>query len=117
MSACVLVATTTVHAYTCVNGASLLAYVKFFGVNAATVTCTGIPGKIAHASEPEDPNDPAQAYFTQVEAQGKCTSASPCTAICLFELAADPFEGLNTLLGEQEARCKAAGGTYTSRIL
>jgi hypothetical protein len=117
LAACLLLAATPIRAYTCGNGATALTYVKVVGVNAATITCKGIPGQFAAGQSPEDPYDPAQAYFGQVQAQGKCSASSPCTALCAVELAEDPLEALNTLLCQQEASCKAAGGTYSSRVL
>lgn len=72
LAAGLLVATTPIHAYICGNGASALAFVKFVGINAATITCNGVPGNFAAGASPKDPNDPAQAYLAQIEAHGIC---------------------------------------------
>jgi hypothetical protein len=117
LTASLLVAITPIHAFVCTDGAYVLTFVKVFGINAASITCNGLPGKFATGQTPKDPNDPAQAYFNQLEAHGKCGVSSPCSSFCTVELAEDPFEALNTLLGEQETRCKAAGGTYKSKIV
>lgn len=117
LAAGLLIATTPIHAYTCGNGASALTFAKVVGINAATITCNGLPGNFAAGQSPKDPNDPAQAYFAQLGTHAKCSVSSPCTALCAVELAEDPFEALNTLLGEQKASCEGAGGTYKSRIV
>ena len=97
LTASLLVAITPIHAITCSDGASALTFVKVLGINAASITCNGLPDHL--------------------EVHGKCGASSPCSAFCTVELAEDPFEALNTLRGEQKTRCEAAGGTYNSRVV
>lgn len=119
LAAGLLVANTPIHAYICGKGASALNFVKVVGINVATVICNvnGLPSNFAAGQSPKDPNDPAKAYFAQLEAHGKCSVSSPCTALCAVELTEVSFEGLSTLLGEQKRSCEAAGGTYKSIIM
>ena len=59
LTASLLVAITPIHAITCSDGASALTFVKVLGINAASITCNGLPGKFATGQSPKDHDDPA----------------------------------------------------------
>lgn len=118
VAAGLVIAATSTQAASCQTGATVFTLIKVAGVRVATIKCNNLPSIFATEAIPRNPEDRAQTYLKQAATHGKCSDTfnfpNPCIATCVVE---DPVEAFNTLTGEQEDECKAAGGTYNLKVL
>jgi hypothetical protein len=116
-AAVIAMTATSVHGYTCATGAVAYTFVQAAGINVARINCNHLPGVFEAEGLPKNPDDPAQAYQTQLRELAICGEAEGCSVFCKIPLVEDLADGVNTLIGEQRARCEASGGSYTSKLL
>jgi hypothetical protein len=113
-----LMAATSINAqYSCGKVAKVIIFVKVAGRAVQAVTCENLPGVFETKYLPKNDNDPAQIYLAQVRKQIECGENSGCSVLCSVPLLGDPIEALETLGGEQKAKCEAVGGTYKVTVL
>lgn len=112
-----VMAATSIQASSCIPGAKAITLVQSLGITVERITCDEIKGVFAYTGIPKNPNDPAQVYIAAQSGTGKCVPNSGCLEFRKVALPENSQTALDDLAGDLKAKCEAAKGKYSAKVL